>query len=300
MSVPVAYATMLVVWSTTPLGIAWSNETISPAAAIALRMVFAACFGLLLLCLMGIELSWQRAAVRAYAASAVGVFGALSCTYFAAGFVPSGLVSVFFALAPILSNVFAKCLLGKGEFNLTRVCAYIVSFAGLALICLDTDTLGSQAYKGMLLLALAVSLYSLSGVLLQRESYQAHPLSVSVGTLVLSVPLFLLSWALTDGQLPQITLDSRSIWAVLYLALCGSLLGFMAYFHVLNSLGAVAVAMVTLITPVSALALGSLLNNEPLSWQMVYGTVAVLAGLLLYYQNDLLEWCLKLRHAQGE
>ena len=286
MSVPVAYATMLVVWSTTPLGIAWSNETVSPSAAIALRMGFAAVLGVFVLRFFDIQLSWSKAAIRAYAASMMGVFGALSCTYFAAGYIPSGLISVVFAMSPVLSNLFSRWVLGQGEFTLLRWAAYAISFSGLSVICLDGWVVQGEGWKGLVLMMLAVSLYSLSGVLLQREGYEAHPLSMSVGTLVLSAPLFLLSWALLDGTLPTIEFDSRSIWSIVYLAICGSLLGFVAYFHVLKSMGAIAVAMVTLVTPVTALMLGSLLNQEPVTLQMALGTMGILGGLLLYYQGE--------------
>lgn len=288
MSVPVAYATMLVVWSTTPLTIVWSNETFSPSAAIALRMLFAACVGVVLVRFLRIDLPWNRKAIRAYGASLLGVYGALSATYFAADYIPSGLISVVFALSPVVSNVLTRLVLGAGEFTPTRMLAYIISLSGLAVICLDSWVVESDGWVGLLLMFVAVTLYSLSGVLVQREAYSGHPLSISVGTLLLAAPLFCLTWFFADGTVPDVQFDSKSIWAVMYLAVFGSLLGFMAYFHVLKSLGATAVAMVTLVTPVTALMLGSVLNNEAVTLQMMLGTMGILAGLLLYYQEGLM------------
>lgn len=286
MSVPVAYATILVVWSTTPLGIAWSNETVSPYAAIALRMNIAAVLGFVLLKCLRIELSWSRAAVRAYLTSLLGVYGALLSTYIAANYVPSGLISVMFALAPVLSNLFSVRLLGQGEFTSVRWVAFGLSFIGLSVICLDEWAIHGEGWKGLLLLMLAVTLYSLSGVLLQRENYRGHPLGMSVGSLLLSAPLFLLTWWVLDGVVPNFDMDSRSPWSILYLAIGGSLIGFMAYFYIVKERGATAVAMVTLVTPVMALFLGSILNEEPITNQMVTGTAGVLAGLLVYYQSN--------------
>ena len=91
-----------------------------------------------------------------------------------------------------------------------------------------------------------------------------------------------------DGHLPNFDWSGRSLWAIVYLAIFGSLIGFMAYFHVLQSIGATAVATVTLVTPVMALALGMLLNDEELSLTMVFGTRGILFGLALYFQGD--EW----------
>jgi len=283
MSVPVAYATIIIIWSTTPLGIAWSSATVSPVAAISLRMVLAAALGVIVLKLMRVELRWDVAAIRAYLASLTGVYGALMFTYLAAGYVPSGLISVTFALSPVLSNLFASRLLGQGEFTWVRWCAFAISFVGLAIICLDDWVLSGGGWKGITLLLLAVLLYSLSGVLVQRERYTGHPLSMTVGTLVTAAPLFALTWILVDGEVPSIDLESRSIWAIAYLAVFGSILGFVAYFHLVAHLGATSVAMTTLLTPVLALYLGSALNGETLTQNVVYGTAGVLTGLIIYY-----------------
>jgi len=286
MSVPVAYATIIIVWSTTPLGITWSNETLSPVAAVTIRMVIAAVIGYALLKAFRIPLSWSAKALRTYAYSLMGIFIAMLCTYSAAQYIPSGLISVLYALAPLLSNLFAYLILGKGDFSAARWVSFIISFIGLAVICLDDWVLNQDGWVGVVLLLIAVSFYSLSGVMVQREAYHAHPLSMTVGTLILSAPLFITSWWLMDGELPVLDWGSESPWAVLYLAVFGSLLGFASYFYIVRQLGATAVAMVTLVTPVIALILGSVLNDENITFQIISGTACVLFGLVLYYRND--------------
>jgi len=286
MSVPVAYATIIIVWSTTPLGISWSNETLSPVVAVSIRMSIAAVIGYALLKVLRIPVSWSAKALRTYAYSLLGIFVAMLCTYTAAQYIPSGLISVLYALAPVLSNIFTYFLLGKGDFTITRWISFIISFLGLAVICLDDWVLHQDGWIGVVLLLVAVAMYSLSGVLVQREGYHAHPLSLTVGTLVLAAPLFILSWFILDGEVPVLDWSSHSPWAVLYLAVFGSLLGFASYFYIVRQLGATAVAMVTLVTPVLALILGNVLNHEAITIQIFVGTSCVLFGLVLYYRND--------------
>jgi drug/metabolite transporter (DMT)-like permease len=286
MSVPVAYATIIIVWSTTPLGIAWSGESLSPVAAIAIRMLIAAAIGYALLKVMKIPLAWTKAARNTYGYSLLGVYVAMLCTYYAAQFVPSGLISVLYALSPVLSNIFSYLLIGKIEFTRARWVAFAVSFSGLLFIFMDDWVVQDDGWIGLGLLLVAVSLYSVSGVLVQREKYHAHPLSITVGTLLMSVPLFLISWLILDGELPVIDWGSRSPWAVMYLAVAGSLLGFACYFYIIRQLGATAVAMVTLMTPVLALSLGNLLNGEAITVEILCGTAGILTGLVLYYRSN--------------
>jgi len=285
MSVPVAYATIIIIWSTTPLGITWSNETLSPITAVSLRMSIAAMLGAVILKALGIPLDWTKQAFRTYAVSLFGIYGALLCTYSAAQYIPSGLISVLYALSPVISNLLSHLIIGRGEFSTSRWVAFIVSFSGLAFICADDWVMQDQGWIGISLLLMAVSLYSLSGVLVQREKFEAHPLSITVGTLLCSVPLFVITWFILDGNMPTLDWSSRSPWAILYLAVFGSLLGFASYFYIVRELGATAVAMVTLMTPVIALILGNTLNDEPITYQMMAGTACVLIGLLVYYQN---------------
>mgnify|MGYP000603712808 FL=1 len=154
----------------------------------------------------------------------------------------------------------------------------------MLIICIDDWVIYESGWIGLCLLLFAVILYSLSGVLVQKEKLRAHPLSLTVGTLVLSTPLFFGAWLILDGALPTLDWSSTSPWAVIYLAVFGSLVGFACYFYIVQSMGATAVAMVTLMTPILALIIGNLFNEEPITTQMIAGTLFVLMGLAIYYQ----------------
>ena len=68
----------------------------------------------------------------------------------------------------------------------------------------------------------------------------------------------------------------------------GSLLGFYAYFTVLQKMSASNVTLVTLVTPIIALILGAWLNDEQVTDKLILGATAVLLGLSLYHFGHLL------------
>jgi len=80
----------------------------------------------------------------------------------------------------------------------------------------------------------------------------------------------------------------RSLMSIVYLALFGSLIGFVSYFYVLQKLSPSTVALVTLITPVFAIVLGALLNNEVIGLSLVAGASCIVLGLMIYHWGDLL------------
>lgn len=288
MSVPAAYLVVLMVWSTTPLTIAWSTEGMHPTQSATLRLILSVVLGWLVLRFMGLRLPWHRTALRHYAYGSLNVFGSMFCSYLALRTVPSGLLSVIYGLTPMLAGLLGQRLLGERSFGPHQWLSFVLALGGLGYIFLDDAVLTGEILPGMLLILLGVALFATSGVLVKRENSDLHPLSVAVGTMALSLPMYALTWLLMDPTWPEIDLASRAVWSILYLATFGSLIGFGCYFFVLQRLSASTVALVNLMTPVMALVLGSWLNGEQITPAIALGSGLILAGLGLYFWGDAL------------
>lgn len=282
MPVSVAYLAVVIIWSTTPLGIVWSSESVSPTLAVFLRMLIAIIPGLLLIKLANIHLPWSFQARKVYAYSCIGIFGGMTFSYFAAQYLSSGLMSLVFGLSPILSGLLGQKLLSESKFSRTKKLALTVALLGLFVVCFDSISLSQQSFVGIVFILLGVFFFSLSGVLVKSVVIEIHPLATTVGALLFSVPLFAVAWLLLDGTIPYQTWQARSIWAILYLGIFGSLVGFLAYFFILQKLRASTVALITMMTPIFALYLGAVLNNEVVSMNLVFGALLVMCGLALY------------------
>lgn len=288
MSVPIAYLAVLLIWATTPLGIVWSSESITPTLAVFLRMLIALTLGILVIKIGKIDLPFHKKALRLYAYSALGIFGGMLCSYLSAQYLSSGIISLVFGLSPVISAVLAKKILAEPNISTVRKVAMSISLTGLAVVCSDNFTLADNGIYGVIFILLAVFFFSLSGVLVKSVSLAIHPLATTVGALSVATPLFLLSWLLLDGTLPIETWQAKSLWATLYLGVFGSLIGFYAYFSVLQKLSASSVTLITLVTPVIALTLGSVLNGEVINDKLVIGAFMVLLGLTIYHFGHLL------------
>ncbi|WP_143872142.1 DMT family transporter [Catenovulum sediminis] len=281
-----SYLAVVLIWSTTPLGIVWSSESIHPVLAVMLRMCLACVIGLLLLPILGIRLPVNKNALRLYGYSVIGVYGGMMFSYLAAGYIPSGLISVVFGLAPIIAGIAGQKILGDAPFSKVRWFALIVCLLGLAFIFRDALNNGHNNLIGILLVLIAVTLFSLSSVMVKTVEINIHPMATTVGAVTLSLPLYFISWYLMDGQLNYTQWSSRSVGAIVYLGLFGSLFGFICYYFILQKLAVSTVSLVTLITPVIALLLGNQLNGETLSKDLLLGTAAILLGLSLYLWGD--------------
>lgn len=282
MSVPLAYLTIVVIWSTTPLAIQWSALGTGFAFAVMARMVIGVSLALILLTLWRIRLPLHRQACRSYLVGGLGTFGAMILTYWGAQYIHSGLVSVLFGLTPLMTSVFAALWLGEDALRPAKLAGMALGVAGLGLVCVTGQgTSGHQAVFGIAALVLAVLVYSASLVAMKRIGDSGPPLATTAGTLLVAVPLFVGAWWLMDGRLPR-TVAPRAGAAIVYLGVFGSVLGFALYYYVIKHLEAGKVALITLITPVLALLLGHLVNGEAVGLRVWSGTGLISLGLTVH------------------
>ena len=285
MRISAAYMGVILIWSTTPLAIKFSTDSLSFIVAVGLRMGSAALLCLAIMRVMGRKLRWDQASIKAYAASNLGVFGAMSLSYLAVGFIPSGLLSVMFGMAPLLSGVFARWLLDDKPLSVVRNVALIIALCGLLVVFRGAVSWRPEALPGLIASLAAVALFALSGVLVKRHAGHLDALEHTTGSLLFSVPLFVLAWLLLDGQIPS-EFSPTSVASVAYLSLFGSVFGFMLYFYALQALGPTQVALIPLITPVLALSLGHFLADEVISAATIGGGGMILLALALYQLGD--------------
>jgi len=286
MSVPIAYLGIILIWATTPLAIQWSTQGTGFAFAVLARMLIGVVVAGLLVAVWRIGLPLHGRARRAYLVGGLGLFGAMALTYWGARYVHSGLISVLFGLSPLMAAVLAALWLGERALTPLKIAGMVLGACGLAVIFIDGGSLGGEhALAGLLALLLAVFIYSASLVGLKRIADDSPPLATTVGTLSVSLPLFALVWAVTDGQLPAVV-PPRSGAAIVYLGIFGSVIGFALYYYVIKHLAASKVALITLITPVLALFLGHAFNGEIIGLRLWLGTGLILFGLSVYQWNE--------------
>lgn len=281
-SVLSAYVGVIVIWSTTPLAIRLSNESFTPIASATLRMLVALVFALGLAFLLqrgGLRL-WQHRKV--YLAASVGIFPNMPLVYWAAEYIPSGLISVLFGLSPLVTGLAARYILGEG-FTARRMLALSVALAGMLVIFLEQMAIGERGIFGVGLMLLSTIIFSISGVYVKHfgSHLVVSPLNQTIGALVYALPGLCICWFVFDGSKPE-TVSSVSLSAVLYLAVIGSVLGFGAYFYILQRLSVGAVSLIPLVTPGLALILGNIVIHEPLSLQTLLGTALIVSGLAIY------------------
>ena len=277
----VAFVGVVLIWSTTPLAIKWSGEGAGFLFGVSLRMLIGAMLALLITLLYYKRLPMHRKALHVYLAAGSAIFGAMLAVYWGAQFISSGLISAVFGLTPMFTALLAARLLHEQSLTVFKILGSLLGVAGLAIIFSEQLGLGQHAVWGISAVLVSVILHSASAVWIKSIDAKLPALIVTTGGLLFALPFFMLAFLMFPISLPD-ELPLRTIWSIVYLGIMGSVVGFVSYYFLLENLRASTVALITLITPVVALFIGRMLNDELLTQSIWAGTGLVLIGLALH------------------
>lgn len=287
MKIIAAYLGVVLIWSTTPLAIAWSGQVDGFVFGVASRMCLGLLFIALILLLMRTRLTWHIKARKAYLIGGLGIYGGMIAVYWAAQHIPSGWVSLLFGLTPIFSAIMASIWLHDELLTHNRLLGMLLGLTGLAFVVGQSLHWGTSAALGVMGVLLSSLIHSASAVWVKRIKANVSGFHLTAGSLLVATPLFVLTWLASTPDFSA-TLQAvenaplQTSLAIVYLAFFGSVLGFSLYFYVLQHIQATRVALISLMTPVTSIWLGHYLNHEVVSVNIVLGAVLILFGLAIF------------------
>jgi drug/metabolite transporter (DMT)-like permease len=282
MSLPAAYLGVILIWSTTPLGIQWSVQGPDFAFAVTARMVIGLALCMAIMAATRTRLPLSPDARRLYAISGVSLAGSMLLTYWGAQHIPSGLISVIFGLSPLATGVFAAVWLRSHTLTPQRLLGLACALAGLWAIFGQPWPGGKLATLGTAATLSGMTVQALGLVWIKRLNVRASSLAITTGSLAVATPLFALAWLVSTGGHWPAEIPARAGAAIIYLGVLGSVVGFTLYYYVIKHLDTGRVALITLLTPVTALLLGQTLNAETIPRLGWAGIALIGAGLVLY------------------
>jgi drug/metabolite transporter (DMT)-like permease len=280
--------------------IKWSGEGVGFMFGIVGRMIIGASLCLLLTLIWYKHLPVNKKAMQVYAVAGLAIFGAMMAVYWGAQYIPSGLISVVFGLTPIMTSILAARFLQENSLTGFKIAGAMIGVSGLAVIFVEQLNLGDQAFMGILAVLISVALHAVSSVGIKRIDAKLPALIVTCGGLIMSLPFFMLVFMVLPESMPD-QFPSRAIWSIIYLGVMGSVVGFVSYYFLLQNLSASTVALITLITPVTALWLGYVFNQEIMTVSILMGTGCVIMGLAMHQWGSMLSKYLwqKKKHFYG-
>jgi drug/metabolite transporter (DMT)-like permease len=280
-----AFAAIYVIWGSTYLAIRFAIESMPPLFMGAVRFLIAG--GLLHVWAAargGVRptwLQWRGAAIAGALMIGAGNGGVVV----AEQWVPSGVTAVLVACVPLWMVVFDAAFGSRTRPSRRAQVGLMVGLGGVALLA-GTPSVGGAGWYGVfgLVLVLAGSASWAAGSVYLRglEAPRDALLWVSMQMLTGGAVLGLL--ALTFGELPDVhfgEMTERSLAAVAYLIVFGSLIAYSAYVWLLRVTTPARVGTYAYVNPVIALFLGWALAAEPIGLPSVMAALVILGSVVV-------------------
>ncbi len=279
-----AWAAVCFFWGTTYLAIRVGLETLTPMLFAGLRFLIA---GGVLFFIMNRQRNARLPKGREWLD--LGFVGLMllgvgnGAVVWAEQWVPSGMAALLVATSPFWVVALEKLRKDGERVGARGVVGMLIGFSGLALL-VGPQLFGSSVSFYFLLGALAIQVGCFAWT--AGSAYAKHrPVGVSplmgaaVQMLIAGAALTLVGTAV--GEWGEISFSARSLSALMYLVVFGSIVAYSAYTYALQKLPLSLVSTYSYINPVIAVLLGWLVLAEPLDWRVGAATAIILAGVAL-------------------
>ena len=273
---------MCLIWGTTYLFIRISLDTMPPFLMAGLRWLLAGSLLIAVLAARGEPLPPRSSY------GALTVLGVLMVGFgnggvvWAQQVVPSGLASVIVGALPFWM-VGIERITGGDRLTPRRLVGLIVGFLGIVVLVWP-EVRVSGGGRGFLAGLVALQLASLGwaiGSNYARRRRTDDTLLAGAALEMIFAGIALTAVGTLKREWTALWFTPRTVGALTYLVLIGSIVGYTAYAYALKHLPLATVSMYAYINPIIAVALGTLVLNEPFNTRILVAGVVVFVGVAL-------------------
>jgi len=194
---------------------------------------------------------------------------------------PSGLVSVLWAVFPLMMAASGHWLLPGEHLVARQWIGFVVGFVGVGLLFRsDVRGLGPEAVPAAALLMLSPAVSMIGQTVLKLHAGSSSSVLINRNAMLLGAVLLLLAGALTESDL-EAHWTVPALLSIAYLAVAGTVVTFTLYFWLLRYAPAHRLSLIAYVTPALALTLGWLFGGEPVTAATLAGTGTILLGVVL-------------------
>ena len=277
----IAFVTVCIVWGTTYLAITIALETVPVLLVAGLRWMAAGVIMSALMLATGRGLPkprlWAPLALLGVLMNIVGN----GFVVYAQQFVASGLTAVLIATTPFWSALIERLLPNGERFTKRSLAGLALGFTGIVVLVWPEMTTGGAGGRAFVIGVIAIQLACIGWVVgtsfAKRHELGDNPFRSTALQMVFS-GIMLLAAATAHGDWAHLSFTPRTLAAMAYLSVAGSLVAYSAYIYAIQHLPLQLVSLYAYINPMIAVALGTLLLSEPLSTRIVFAAALVFAG----------------------
>ena len=273
-----------IVWGTTFLGISMAVETIPPWYSTTIRN-FLAAFLVFIILVVQKKIKWigWKAASQQLLLAVLMLVFANGFTTIAEQTLPSGLTSIISAINPVV--IFLLSIGFQLQKPSTRgFLGVALGFSGVVFIFKDGlgEILNPNYKTGVLFLAIAILSWGLGTIYSKKISITSNSLTLNLFYQFLFAGAIQIVLALCFHPNSNIENWSfKSISAVVYLAVFGSVMALFCYQYALQKVTPIQVSILTYVNTIIAVFLGWFLNDEVVTKDFIIAVILIILGVFV-------------------
>jgi drug/metabolite transporter (DMT)-like permease len=282
--VAIVFAILCIVWGTTYLGIAEALKGgIAPFMMAAVRHIIAGFFFTIYCISRGYTLPTLQDIKKLSLVGILMIVGGNALVCWAEQFIPSGVTAVICSLSPVFITLMSAFAFQNFKITLPIVLGLCLSMSGI--ICISNKSMTMDwtmdLILAMVLLVIANLSWGLGSILMKKNKLDLYLfLIVGIQMLIGGTASLLLSF-IFEPQFSFSQVTAHGWWAMTYLIVAGSLIGYGSYAYTLSHYLPSRVSIHTYINTVIAVFVGWLIGHEGLDTYIIGGTILVLVGVLV-------------------
>lgn len=276
-----AYIVVCIVWGSTYLGIRIGVSDFPPELFSGIRNLVAGSIILMYARVKGLEFPKSRTDIRRLAT--VGFLllcGSMGLISWAEQWVHSGVVSLMVASSPLMMALIETIVFKENTLGIKGWAGLLIGFGGVGFLVMSASGTGSIDIFGSILVILAAFFWS-SGSVYSKRFKAAGSVVTHIGIQMLAGGVGLTTAGLLLGEASRVRFTVKSMAAMAYLIIFGSILAYSCYIYVLGKWPSSRAGTYAYVNPLVAVTLGFLVLGEPITYHTIISMVVILGGVLM-------------------
>ncbi len=275
------FSLLCLIWGSTWLAIKIGLQDSPPLWSAGFRFVIAALIILVINRIRNVTYPADLKRLWKIAFPGIFMYGlSYSLVYAAEVHISSSLTAVIFASFPFLIAIFSIFMLQEEKLSSRGWFGLAVGFLGIVVVFYDSLATSRFVFLGTVLAAFG-AVASAYGTVYIRSRLQEEDIFVMSAVQMSLGAVIIILLAVLSEPLSDFKVTARSVGALSYLVVFGTVIAFLGYYYLLKKIQAIKVSQITYITPVIAVILGYIVLSERFTVSAALGAILVLFGVML-------------------
>jgi drug/metabolite transporter (DMT)-like permease len=205
-----------------------------------------------------------------------------SSVFWAEQHISSGLAAVLQSMIPVFGLLLAWIFLPAERITWLKIVSVLLGVVGVAVIFIDQLRIENwMAFLGCAAIVTGAYFAAQASILIKLRAGAIHPASLVCAQMLAGLPALILYALVAEGNPVALNWTWTAIGCVLYLTVLGTIAAFWLYYWLLSRIESTKAMMISLVTPLIAVVIGSIFLDERLPPQTVLGGVLIIASIAL-------------------